>query len=399
MDFKLTEKQLALKKEFEDFFREEMKNAPPEYGKGGLEGIYATEEGFQFHRSMARKLGAKGWLSRAWPKEAGGEGAPLIEQLLFNEAKDSLRAPGVDMFGIGMFAPTLIIAANEEQKKRLLEPIAKGEVMYCQGWSEPDAGSDLASLTTTAIKEGDNYIVNGQKIWTTGGHKADAMFLLARTNTEEKRGKGLSVFHVDMKAPGIEVRPILYMDGAHLYNEVFFKDVKIPIKDLIGTENGGWNLTRETMNFERSSVGMFAEGKNCLDELIEYTKNTKRDGKYLSENPIIRQKIAKLYIDLEMGHALAYKIAWLQEAGGLIFAASAASMAKLFGSELLQRISNFGTEIMGLYGQLPKSKWSPLEGSMVEIYQFCMGMNIAAGTSEIQKNIIAWVGLGLPRFK
>ena len=397
MDFKLTEKQAALKKEFEAFFKEEMKHAPPEYGRGGLEGMYDTEEGFRFHQKIAKKLGEKGWLSRAWPKEVGGQGAPVIEQLLFNEVREKHRAPGVDIFGLGMFAPTLIIAANEEQKKRLLPPIAKGETAYCQGWSEPDAGSDLASLTTTAIKDGDHYVVNGQKIWTTGAHRADCMFLLARTDPEEKRNKGLSVFYLTMDLPGIQVRPIYYMDGKHVYNEVFFKDVRIPAIDLIGTEHEGWRLTRETMNFERSSVGMFAEGKIALEELVEYVKTTKRNGKYLSEDPIIRQKIAKLHIDLEMGLTLAYKIAWLQEQGGLLLAASAASEAKLFGSGVQQRIANFATEIMGLYGQLSRSKWAPLDGGMIDSYQFCLGMNIAAGTTEIQKNIIAWVGLGLPR--
>ena len=399
MDFSLTKEQLELKQEFDDFFKEEMKSAPPEYGSGGLEAMYGTDAGSAFHKQMMRKLGDRGWLSLAWPKEVGGQGASLTDQFIFNEVRESYDAPGVDIFGIGMFAPTLIIAANDEQKERLLAPIRKGEVSYCQGWSEPDAGSDLASLQTLAIKEGDHYIVNGSKIWTTGAHRSDCMFLLARTDPESNRGKGLSVFHVDMNTPGIEVKPLLYMDGSHLYNEVFFKDVKLPAKDLIGVENEGWKVTRETMNFERSNVGFFVKGRNVLKELIEYVKTTKRNGRFLSEDQIVRRKIAQLSIDLEVGYTLAEKIIYLQQEGGLMFAASAASEAKLFGSELMQRISNFATEIMGLYGQLERSKWAPLNGDMVEIYQFCMGINIAAGTSEIQKSLIAWVGLGMPRFK
>lgn len=398
MDFKLTEKQEALKQEFDDFFKEEMKHAPQEY-ELGIEGIYSTDEGFQFHRYMAKRLGEKGWISRAWPKEYGGEDAPMMEQLLFNEVRDYYGAPGIDVFGVGMFAPTLLVWANEEQKKRFLPPIARGEVVYCQGWSEPDAGSDLASLTTTAIKDGDHYVVNGQKIWTTGARKADCMFLLARTNPEEKRGKGLSVFHLSMKQPGIEVRPIQYMDGVQIYNEVFFNDVIIPEPNRIGPENEGWKLTRDTMNFERSSVGFFSEGRRHLNEIIKYVKSTRRDGKLLSENPFVRQKIAKLFIDLEVGYTLAFKIAWLQEKGGLSFAASTASEAKVFACEMLQRIANYATEIMGLYGQLARSRWAPLSGSMVETYQFCLGTNLAGGSSEIQRNIIAWVGLGLPRVK
>ena len=399
MDFNLTKEQSELKEEFECFFREEMKNAPPTFGKGDLEALYDTDENFQFHKTMAKKIGEKGWLSRAWPKEYGGEDAPITEQLIFTEAKAKYRAPGVDIFGVGMFAPTLLVGATEEQKRRLLPPIARGEVMYCQGWSEPNAGSDLASLTTKAVKDGDHYIVNGQKVWTSGAHKADCMFLLARTDPNEKRGKGLSVFHLRMDYPGIEVRPILVMNRKHLFNEVFFTDVKIPASDLIGQENDGWRLTRETMNFERSGVGSFTEGYRTLEEMIKYVKATKRDGKPLSENPIVRQKIAKLFTGLQVGHTLAYKIAWTQEQAGLMFAASLASESKLFGSELSQLIANYSTEIMGLYGQLEKSKWAPLGGSQVASYQFCLGMNIAAGSSEIQRNLIAWAGLQLPRFK
>jgi len=399
MNFKLTEKQEALKKEFEDFFREEMKNAPPEYGRGGIEGVYDTPEGFEFHKEMAKKLGAKGWISKTWPKDCGGQEASMMEHLIFNEAKDRFRSPGIDIAGVGMFAPTLILAANDDQKERLLKPIARGEVTYCQGWSEPDAGSDLASLSTTAVRDGDEYVINGQKIWTTGAHRADCMFLLARTDPESKRSRGLSVFHLSMDLPGIQVRPIHYMNTKHVYNEVFFKDVRIQARDLVGKENQGWKLTLETMNFERSSLGVFfVEGKACLEEMIEYVKTTKRNGKYLSENPFVRQKIAKLYTDFYAGHTLVFKIAWLQEQGGLSMAASAASEAKVFGTELLQRLADLSTEIMGLYGSLAESKWAPLGGGMVDAYQLAMGMTVAAGSSEVQRNIIAWTGLGLPRF-
>jgi alkylation response protein AidB-like acyl-CoA dehydrogenase len=189
------------------------------------------------------------------------------------------------------------------------------------------------------------------------------------------------------------------MNGAHIYNEIFLTDVKIPVEDRIGEENEGWRISRETMNFERSGIETFSVARRCFEELVDYVKATKRDSKFLSEDPIVRQKLAKLYIDIEIGRTLAYKIAWLQQKGGLIFAASAASEAKLFGSELMQRIANFATEIMGLYGQLGNCEWAPIGGSMVDLYQMCTGANIAAGSSEIQRNLIAWVGLGLPRYK
>ncbi len=399
MDFSFTKEQEELREEFDVFFKEEMKNAPPKWGKGGLESIYATDEGFEFHKYMAKKLGEKGWISRAWPKEYGGQAVPLIEQFIFNEVRGYYGAPGIDGFGVGMFAPTLMVGANEEQKNRLLPPIARGEVFYCQGWSEPDAGSDLASLSTTAIRDGDYYVVNGHKTWTSGAHKADHMFLLARTDPDSTRSRGLSVFNVVMDYPGIEIRPLLFMDNKHVYNEVYFKDVRIPAKDLIGKENEGWALTRQTMNFERSGGGGFLSAKKSVFDIIDYVKSTRRDGKLLSENPVVRQKLAKLYIGTEVGQALAYRINYEQEKGGLIFAASAASESKVFGTELAQRVANYATEIMGLYGQLAPSKWAPLDGEMIDGYQFAPAANIYAGSNEIQRNLIAWVGLNLPRFK
>ncbi len=399
MDFKLTEGQRALREEFEGFFGDEMRNAPPEYGRGGLEGMCATDEGWKFHRYMQKKLAERGWLSRAWPKEYGGQDAPLMEQLIFNEVRSYYRAPGVDIWGVGMFAPTLLIGATEEQKKRLLPPIARGEVHYCQGWSEPNAGSDLAAVNTTAVRHGDHYVMNGQKIWTTGAHRADQIFVLVRTDPAQKRNAGLSVFTLPLELPGIEIRPIRYMNNAHLYNEVFFTDVRIPVEDRIGSENDGWRLTRETMNFERSGIEVFSEIRRFFEELVDYVKTRKRNGVFLCENPVVRQRMARLYVDLEVGRALCYKICWLQQKGGLIFAASAASEAKVFGTELLQRLANFGTEAMGLFGQLRESRWAPIGGCMVDLYQLCVGSNIAAGTNEIQRNLIAWGALGLPRFK
>lgn len=399
MDFSLSREEQQKKEEFETFFREEMKNAPPEFGNGGLEGIYATDEGFEFHKYMARKMGEKGWLSMAWPRQYGGREASIMEQVIFDEVRGYYNAPGIDVFAVGMFAPTLITGATEEQKERLLPPIARGEAFYCQGWSEPDAGSDLASLSTMAIREGDHYVVNGQKTWTTGGHKVEYMFLLARTDPESRRSKGLSVFHLPMNLPGIEVRPLLYMDGKHLYNEVFFRDVKIPAQDLIGTEGEGWTLTRQTMNLERSGVGGFSGTRRYLEKIIDYAKNTERNGRPISKDPAARRKITELFIGSEVGHTLAYKIAWMHQKGDFMGLITAASESKLFSTELSVQMAHYATEMMGMYGQLEDDSVAPLDGSMVKLYQFCKGATIFAGSNEIQRNLIAWIGLGLPRLK
>lgn len=398
MDYKLTEEELALKKTYDDFFREEMKKVPLDYLRGGVEALF-REEGWKFSRYMRKKLVEKGWYVRHWPKEYGGGDAPLNEQMIYNESMAYYGVPGIDGFGVGMFGPTLMLYATEEQKKRLLVPIAKGEVQYCQGWSEPNAGSDLASLKTMAIKDGEYYVVNGQKTWITGAHKADHMFLLARTNPAEKRGRGLSVFNVDFSWPGIEVRPIKYMNGAHIYNEVFFTDCRIHESERIGPENQGWTLTRDTMNFERSGAGAFADMRRNLEHVLEYVKTTKRNGKYLWKDPLVRQKLGRIYAEMEAGRASAYKVAWLQRVGNLRFSPAAASEGKVFSTELSQRLADFAIEIMGLPGNLEGSEWAPLHGNMIESYQSIIGTIICAGSNEIQRNIIAWVGCGLPRLK
>ena len=396
MDFKFTPEQEKLREEFEKFCKEAMKEAPPGL-MPGLEGMF-TDEGHVFHRKMGKKLAEKGYLVPAWPKEYGGQDAPILDQLIYSEVKGYYRIPGTDVFGVGMLGPTLLAVGNEEQKKEHLPPIARAERMWCQGWSEPNAGSDLAALTTRAVRDGDDYVINGQKIWTSGAHRADWMFMLARTNPEEKRGKGLSFFLLDMQTPGITIRPLHGMDGTHMFNEVFFDDVRLPARNRVGGENEGWAITRATMNFERSNVGEMSSAKRDLEELAQYCKETERNGKPLAEDPFVRHRLAQIAMEIEVGRSMSYRIAWLQEKGGLIASAHAASAAKVYGSELSQRMAYLGCQIMGLYGQVKTgSKYAPLRGRFESTYQSCLGMNIAAGTSEIQRNLIAWVGLGLPR--
>ena len=397
MEFRLTKEQETLKGEFDAFFKEEMKNAPPEYIFGGRETPRMSEEAWKFHREMAEKLGKKGWIALAWPREYGGQDAPIVDQLVFNETRSYYGAPGIDQFGVGMLAPTLLVAGSEEQKRTFLPPIAGGEVMWCQGWSEPNAGSDLASLTTKAEKKGDQYIVNGQKIWTSNAHHADWMFMLARTDPTQKRSRGLSFFMVAMNSPGITVRPIENMDRSHSFNEVLLEDVEVPEENRVGEENKGWAVTRQTMNFERSGIAMFAEIKKALEHLVQYANETQRDGKPLAEDPIVRQKLAQLAVDNEAGRALAYKIAWEQSKGGLIMAAYMASAAKVYGSELYQRLTYTGCELMGMHSQIEDKKWAMMQGKFIHDYQMCCGANIAAGSSEVQRNLIAWIGLELPR--
>jgi alkylation response protein AidB-like acyl-CoA dehydrogenase len=396
MDFRFTPEEEALRKEFDDFFKEEMKKAPPQWGTS-MEAIFGIDECWEFHKQTARKLAAKDWLARPWPREYGGQEASLVEQFIFNDVMGYHRGAGVDHWGIALLAPTLLFSANDEQKREHLPPIARAEIFWTQLWSEPGAGSDLASLTTRAVRDGDDYIVSGQKTWTSGGHRADWGFMLARTNPEEKRSRGLSFFLVDMKSPGITIEPILNLEGSHLFNEVFLDDVRVPARNMVGGENQGWVASQMTSNFERSMIQLFAYLTRELEELVEFCKEPKWGGEVLANNPLVRHTLAQLAIEIEAGRAFSYSILWEQMKGGLIMAAPLAAAAKALATELVQRFTYAGSEILGLYGQVKESRWAPLQGRFEKEYQLCPGLNMAGGTSEIMRNLICSLGLGLPR--
>jgi len=396
MDFRFTPEEEALRKEFDDFFKEEMKKAPPQWGTS-MEAIFGIDECWEFHKQTARKLAAKDWLARPWPREYGGQEASLVEQFIFNDVMGYHRGAGVDHWGIMLLAPTLLFSANDEQKREHLPPIARAEIFWTQLWSEPGAGSDLASLTTRAVRDGDDYIVSGQKTWTSGGHRADWGFMLARTNPEEKRSRGLSFFLVDMKSPGITIEPILNLEGSHLFNEVFLDDVRVPARNMVGGENQGWVASQMTSNFERSMIQLFAYLTRELEELVEFCKEPKWGGEVLANNPLVRHTLAQLAIEIEAGRAFSYSILWEQIKGGLIMAAPLAAAAKALATELVQRFTYAGSEILGLYGQVKESRWAPLQGRFEKEYQLCPGLNMAGGTSEIMRNLICSLGLGLPR--
>jgi len=397
MDFSFTPEQEALRKEFEDFFKEEMKKAPAPW-VGGVEGMYGSAEGWAFHLQMAKKLSEKGWLVSSWPKEYGGSDASPIEQMIFSDVAGYYRSPGVDIFGVGMIGSAIIYMGTDEQKKEHLLPIAKGDRMWCQGWSEPDAGSDLAALTTSGILDGDHYVLNGQKIWTTGAHNADWIFILFRSNPEESRSKGLTCVLADMKTPGITVRPLLMMDGSHTFNEVFFDDVKVPVKNRLGEHNEGWAVTRAIMNFERSSFDVASSCRRDLEDLVQYCKETTHHGTPIIKDSVIRHRLADLAIEIGVSETMAYRLTWLKEKGEILASMTPASAAKVISTEMSQNLAYTGIQIMGPRGQVKDgSKWAPLYGKFEQTYQLCMGMNLAGGSSEIQRNIITWTALQLPR--
>ena len=395
MDFKLTDEQIKLRKEFYDVCRELEKKKPK--GFAGLESVYDTDEGWQYHLYCAREYARRGWISIGWPHEYGGKGT-IGDKVFFGEARGYYDLPGIDIFGPEMLAPTLLGVGNEELNKRFLPGIASGEVQWCELWSEPNAGSDLASLTTSAVRKGNEYIINGQKIWSTGAHRAHWAFALVRTDPHApKKQMGITFILFDMKTPGVTVKPLYYMDQAHVYNEVFLDDVHVPVENVVGQENEGWRVTQVLAGFERSSLGAIMMMLRQLEELVQYCNETKVGGKLLAHDPLIRNRLAQAACEIEALRCLGYRIADAQERNEM--AGFEASGVHILASELQERLSWLGTDILGPYGQVKRSRWSPLDGWYEKWYQQSFILFIAMGTNEIQRNIISWYGLGLPRMK
>ncbi len=389
MDFSFTEEEERFRAEVRAFLDQEV----TEEFHQELEERGETE----FSREFTKKLAQKGWLAMAWPKEYGGGGATMMEQLIFSEEIGYHHAPtGGHRQGINLIGPCLIVHGTEEQKREYLPAITAGEVVWCQGFSEPNAGSDLASLQCRAVEDGDYYVIDGQKTWTTNAHRADWCHLLARTDPDAPRHRGISYFLIDMKSPGISVRPLINMLASHDFNEVFLDGVRVPKENILGEKNRGWYVSQTTLSFERSGIAIPAGAKRNLELLVEYAKETKRNGAPLAQDPIVRHKLAEMAVDIEVNRMIAYRVAWMQHQG--LIPVYEASMSKLFGTELIKRLGDIGMQILGLFGPLERgSRWAPLRGRIARACQFSLGGTIAMGSSEIMKNIIATRGLELPR--
>jgi alkylation response protein AidB-like acyl-CoA dehydrogenase len=296
-----------------------------------------------------------------------------------------------------MIGPTLIIHGNDEQKKEHLGRILSGDVQWCQGFSEPGSGSDLASLQTRAVRDGDDYVINGQKIWTSGAQYAHWMFMLARTDADAPKHKGISYFLVDMKSPGVTVRPLINLANQAFFNEVFFDNVRVPAKNLIGEENRGWYIGTTTLDFERSSIGSSVGMRQQVENLIRFAKEHSDDHQSsLDWNSSARYELSDRLLETQVAKMLSYRVVTMQAKG--LVPNYEASITKLFTTELNQRIARTGVKVAGLYGQLlPGSAHAAAKGRYGNSYMQTLGSTIAGGTSEIQRNIIAQRGLGLPR--
>ncbi|KAA1297936.1 MAG: acyl-CoA dehydrogenase [Chloroflexi bacterium] len=388
MNFSLTDQEAQFRDELRSWLQTEL-------GDRNQDNETPDEE-WEFTLKMRRKLADKGWLTMAWPEEYGGQGASHMMQVIFAEEMSYYRAPGRDVFGTRMMAPTLMIHGTDEQKSEFLPPVSKGEVQWCQGYSEPESGSDLASLQTRAVEDGDDFVINGTKIWTSGAHRADHIMVLTRTDPDAPKHRGISFLLCDMNTPGLTVNPIINMAGDHSFNMVTFDNVRVPKKNLVGEQNRGWYVGATLLDFERSGVDYSAGSRRVLEELVEYSKENYKDGKLLSEDEVTRNRLADLAIEIEVSRLISYNIAWMQGAG--LVPNKESSMGKVFGTELQQHVGSTGMQMLGLHSQLePDSKYAPLRGRIEHWHLTNVSETIAAGTSEIQRNIIATRGLGLPR--
>ncbi|MDP2951704.1 MAG: acyl-CoA dehydrogenase family protein [Chloroflexota bacterium] len=390
MDFRFTATEERFREEVRGFLKREL---PPDWG--GEDSFAANEADHALGLEFDRKLSRKGWLTMAWPKEYGGQSRSHIEQLIFNEERGYFRAPSGGRHGIDLCGPTIMVCGTEEQKREHLPYIARAERIWCQGFTEPGSGSDLASLQTRAEEDGDDFVLNGQKVFTTNGHYSDWCFVLARTDPKAPKHRGISYILMDMKSPGVTIRPLWLMSGGRV-NELFMDNVRVPKKNLVGDLNRGWYVAMTTLSFERSGIVHVAEARRTLEELVEYARETRYNGKPLSQVPLVRSKLAERAVEVEVARMLAYRIAWMQSRDEQPQAE--ASMGKVFASELNQRLANTGLQIMGLYGPLQEgSPWAPLEGRLEHIYRAHILLTLVAGTSEVQRMIIATRGLRLPR--
>jgi len=396
MEFKFGEKEESFRKEIREFVKD---NFP----QGYFSHLYTEEhddEDWEFSMSISKKLAEKKWLTLSWPREHGGLDASAMDRLVFGEESGYWGIPGTKMgvSGTVWVGPTLMLLGTEEQKKKYLPLIAAGDPdgVWCTGYSEPDSGSDLASLQTSAMRDGDDYIVNGQKVWTSAAHRARWLWLACRTNRNvQKKHHGISIVIVDMKSEGVTVRPIKNYYGFHFFNEIFLKDVRVPVENLVGTENNGWKHLMQALNFERGGA-VFDSGmaRRMRDELVQYAKDTEK-----IRNPEVRRKLVDLSVHIETAKLLAYDAVWKISKGETVTYEASRDKANM--DMLFHKLSKIGMEILGGFGMMDplykQSKWTKLRGMIEHIYYSSPGKATAAGSTFTQRNISGQFGLGLPR--
>jgi alkylation response protein AidB-like acyl-CoA dehydrogenase len=398
MDFRDTPDEAAFRKEVRDWLETNL--------DGDIRAqisVGPAEERIDVLTAWQAKLHQGGWAGVSWPKEYGGRGASLIEQAIFYQEMARAKAPSpINVIGIGMAGPTIIAHGTPQQKSRYLEKILSGEEIWCQGFSEPGAGSDLAGLRATAVEDGDSYVVNGQKVWTTLAHLAKEnghCIFLARTDPDAPKHNGITYFLVDMRSPGVEVRPLRQMTGTAEFNEVFFTDVRVPKENILGQVNDGWRMAMTTLMHERGTLGfaLSVQARIALDEIIDLAKRTKRGGKPAIEDPVVRQRIAQLHVEIEAMRLNNYRgLTSIMKTG---IPGPEGSLGKLLWSESNKRMTDLAVELLGNAGLLAVNSKNADASRWQFAHLRSRANTIEAGTSEILRNIIAERVLGLPKHR
>src|SRR5215470_11939189 len=380
MDFALTPEQQTFRQEIRDFLAQEVSpNAVVE--DGWIVG---------FSREFSLKLGARGWIGLTWPKQYGGQARSYLDRVVLTEELLRAGAPvAAHWLGDRQVGPALLAYGSEEQKAEILPRVTKGEIVFCLGMSEPGSGSDLASLRTKAVEEGDHFSLTGQKIWTSFAHVADYAYLVARTDSNAPKHKGISEFLIDMQMPGITVRPLVDITGEHHFNEVFFDNVRVSKKYLIGEKNRGWYQIASQLDYERSGIERLLSNYPLFRDTVRYAQE-----QGLTKDPLIRNQLAQAQVELDLGRFMIYKVAWLLSQGRI--PNHEAAMAKCFCTDVEQRIAQLVSSILGDYAVLlPGSPAARLAGRAAREYLYAPAYTIQGGTSNVLRNIMAIRGLGL----
>ena len=380
----------------EEAFRGEVRswldaNLPQEWRHGGVGG-FREEESEEIQREWQKRLYEGGWLTLAWPKERGGRGATPVMQSIYAEEISKVGAPPIlGRLGVSLLAPLLSVYGSDYQKENYLPKILSGELIYCQGFSEPDAGSDLAALKTRAEKRDGKWYINGQKTWSSGAHYSDGSFLLARTDPSARPHEGIGMFLVDFHQPGIDVRPIIQMTGTGEFCEVFYTDAVVEDRDVVGSPTDGWKMAMATFGFERGGLANASRFERAVQALAELTR---RQG--AGADPVVRQRVAQSFIEASVFRSTGLRNLTRAQQGKV--PGPEASLVKLYWSEMDKRLQEAAVGVEGMYGALdPDSPWAVEQGRWQYGWMWSQAETIYAGSSEIQRNIIAERVLGLPR--
>ena len=397
MDFTLTPEQQSFRDEVRDWLTRNLPRSWIERLHGGSD--IPRPDAYEFLRQWQGKLNDAGFMGLTWPKESGGRGLTFMEEMILQQEMAQAKAPPVlNILAVGMAGPTIIAYGTEEQKKRYPPKMLSCEEIWCQGYSEPNAGSDLASLQTRAVKEGEYYVVNGQKVWTSLAHIADWMMLLARTDPDAPKHKGITYFLLDMKSPGVTVKPLKQITGDAEFNEVYFDNVRIHESHILGGLNNGWGVGLTTLMYERLALGFGIQVRLriALDALVDLARHTVKNGVPVSKDPVMRQKLAQMWIDTEVFKYTGARAITKLLKGEL--PGPEASTGKMMWVEGHQRLQELAMEIEGPFSQLTQgSPWAVAGGLWQHTFLRSRANSIEGGTTEIQRNIIGERVLGLPK--